>query len=84
MSSTRLFQQGPHHLRAEFVRNVSVRQQTGGELGLVLLHPLDELFDGILAEEFEDEVRLFLADAVGSVGGLGFLSAYMRSGSSFS
>ena len=67
-----LFQQRPHHLRAESVRDVRVGEQAGGEFGFFLLKLVDALLDGVLAEEFVDEDGLVLADAVGAVGGLGF------------
>jgi energy-coupling factor transporter ATP-binding protein EcfA2 len=52
--------------------DVGVGEEAGGELGFFLLELVDALFDGVLAEEFVDEDRFVLADAVGAVGGLGF------------
>jgi hypothetical protein len=66
-----ILQQHPHHLRAEFVGNFRIRQQTGGEFGFFLLHFVDAFLDGVLAEQLVNEDWLFLADAVGAVGGLG-------------
>jgi hypothetical protein len=47
-SRTRLLQQGPHHIRTEFVSDVRIRQQPGGEQGFLLLHLVDALLDGVL------------------------------------
>ena len=71
LSPTRLLQQRPHHACVEFLGDVRIRQQAGGEFGFFLLHLVDALLDGVLAEEFMDEDRFVLADAVGAVGGLG-------------
>jgi hypothetical protein len=67
-AATLLFQQGPHHFRAEFVRNIRIGQQTRSKFGFFLLHLVDARLDGVLAEEFVDEDGFVLA-AVGAVGG---------------
>ena len=43
-----------------------------GQVGLGLLQLLDLLFDAATGDQFVDEYRLVLADAVGAVAGLGF------------
>jgi len=64
-------QQRPDHCGAEFLGDVGVGEDAGGELAFLVLEFVDAFFDGFLAEEFVDEDGLVLADAVGAVGGLG-------------
>ena len=70
-SFTSSIQQRPDHFGAEFLGDVGVGEDAGGELAFLVLEFVDALFDGVLAEEFVDEDGLVLADAVGAVGGLG-------------
>ena len=51
---------------------VGVGEEGVGKLGLAGLEGLDALLDGAGTDEFVDEDRVFLADAVGAVGGLCF------------
>jgi ribosome-binding ATPase len=57
-----------------------VGEQGLGEAGFFLLEQVDAFLDGAAAEQFVDEHRLLLADAVGAVGGL-VLAAGFHQGS---